>query len=303
MTNDLVIRPKSYDELERFAVWAAKSDFVPEAYQNKPHNIMIAIQMGSEVGLAPLAAIQNIAVIGGRPTIWGDAMLGVVRASGLLEHISETIIGAGDSRKAVCVVRRVGDTEDIVGEFSVADAKQARLWTKGIWQSYPDRMLKMRARGFALRDAFPDVLKGLISYEEARDYSQTVEHDPEEKLDRIERKLGDTREFGQVVDVFDEEAQARELLAAQQATNAMKALATCQPSRDDLKATIEKPKFIERMDRLEADYPILAEEVRAAISARDNALIQREIEAEIAKNFPPTKNDDEVEFPIGDSGT
>jgi hypothetical protein len=30
-------------------------------------------------------------------------------------------------------------------------------------------MLQMRARGFALRDAFPDVLKGLITAEEAQD--------------------------------------------------------------------------------------------------------------------------------------
>ena len=32
-------------------------------------------------------------------------------------------------------------------------------------------MLKMRARGFALRDKFSDALKGLITVEEARDYN------------------------------------------------------------------------------------------------------------------------------------
>jgi hypothetical protein len=31
-------------------------------------------------------------------------------------------------------------------------------------------MLKMRARGFAIRDAFPDVLSGIITREEAEDY-------------------------------------------------------------------------------------------------------------------------------------
>jgi hypothetical protein len=31
-------------------------------------------------------------------------------------------------------------------------------------------MLQMRARGFALRDAYPDVLKGLITAEEAQDF-------------------------------------------------------------------------------------------------------------------------------------
>jgi hypothetical protein len=54
--------------------------------------------------------------------------------------------------------------------FSVVDAKRAGLFTKaGPWQTYPRRMLQMRARSFALRDAFPNVLKGLISVEEALD--------------------------------------------------------------------------------------------------------------------------------------
>ena len=48
--------------------------------------------------------------------------------------------------------------------------KATRLWGKNVWKSYPDRMLQMRARGFALRDSFPDVLKGLITREEAQDY-------------------------------------------------------------------------------------------------------------------------------------
>jgi hypothetical protein len=58
-------------------------------------------------------------------------------------------------------------------QFSVADAKRAGLWGKsGPWTQYPRRMLQLRARGFALRDAFPDVLKGLVTAEEAQDYPQ-----------------------------------------------------------------------------------------------------------------------------------
>jgi hypothetical protein len=59
----------------------------------------------------------------------------------------------------------------VVAKFSVEDAKRAGLWGKqGPWSAYPKRMMQMRARGFALRDAFPDVLKGLITAEEAQDY-------------------------------------------------------------------------------------------------------------------------------------
>jgi hypothetical protein len=59
----------------------------------------------------------------------------------------------------------------VESRFSVEDAKRAGLWGKqGPWTAYPKRMLSMRARGFAIRDCFADVLKGLITAEEAQDY-------------------------------------------------------------------------------------------------------------------------------------
>jgi hypothetical protein len=58
----------------------------------------------------------------------------------------------------------------VVGRFSVADARAASLWGKaGPWKQYPQRMLQMRARGFALRDDFADLLRGVMSAGEARD--------------------------------------------------------------------------------------------------------------------------------------
>src|SRR5690606_6210149 len=59
----------------------------------------------------------------------------------------------------------------IKATFSVADAKKAGLWGKqGPWQQYPKRMLSMRARAFALRDGFADVLRGLGIAEEVQDH-------------------------------------------------------------------------------------------------------------------------------------
>jgi hypothetical protein len=163
------LRPQSFAELERFAAMAAKSSMVPKDYINRPENIMVAIQMGSELGLAPLQSLQNISVINGRPAIWGDAMIGLCRASPACEDIIESIAGDGDAMIATCVAKRRGSTP-ITSRFGVADAKRAGLWNKGgTWQQYPNRMLQMRARGFALRDAFPDLLRGLISAEEADD--------------------------------------------------------------------------------------------------------------------------------------
>lgn len=164
-----ILRPQSFNDLMTFASMAAKSALVPKDYQGKPENVMLAVQMGSELGLAPMQALQNIAVINGRPAVWGDAMLGLCRASEVCDDVVETFEGDGDKLTAVCTAKRSG-CAPVTARFSVEDAKKASLWGKGgPWQQYPRRMLQMRARGFALRDAFPDVLRGLIAAEEALD--------------------------------------------------------------------------------------------------------------------------------------
>ncbi|HEX7390611.1 MAG TPA: hypothetical protein VF286_10900 [Acidiphilium sp.] len=173
----------TFSDLEKFAAMAANSDFVPAAYRGKPANIVLAIQLGSEIGLGPMQSIQNIAVINGKPAVYGDAMLALCRRDRRCLRVTERIVGEGDARTAECVVERAapdGSVERIGATFSVADAKQAKLWLKRgrngedtPWITYPERMLTFRARGFALRDAFPDLLRGLISAEEAADYPIT----------------------------------------------------------------------------------------------------------------------------------
>jgi hypothetical protein len=160
----------SLDELYRFAKFIASSPFAPKGFST-PEAITVAIQYGYELGMTPMQSLQNVAVINGKPSIYGDAMLAVVRRSGLLEYITEHFEGSGEQRKAVCIVKRVGAPVERVTEFSVADARRAGLLGKpGPWQQYPDRMMMFRARGFALRDEFGDALAGLISVEEAMDY-------------------------------------------------------------------------------------------------------------------------------------
>jgi hypothetical protein len=179
----MVLRPQSFGELVQFAQMAAKSSMVPPAYKGQPESIMLAIQMGSELGLAPMQSLQNIAVVNGRPTVWGDAVVGLCRQSPVCKDIVETFTGEGDKMIATCTAIRVG-AEPVARSFSVEDAKKAGLWGKaGPWQQYPKRMLQMRARGFAVRDAFPDVLRGLITAEEAADIptrdtfaGPTIEH-------------------------------------------------------------------------------------------------------------------------------
>ena len=166
------LAPQSLDEAFRFADMLATSDLVPKDFQRKPGNILVAMQWGAEVGLKPLQALQNIAVINGRPSLWGDAVIALARSSPVCEYVIEQ----EDGDTAVCRVKRRGEPEQ-VRTFSAADAKIAGLAGKaGPWTQYPRRMRQMRARAFALRDVFPDVLKGLPVAEELIDMQPTERH-------------------------------------------------------------------------------------------------------------------------------
>lgn len=169
---------RSLDDFWRYAKFVAASGFAPKGME-KPESVVVAMQMGAELGITPMAALQNIAVINGRPSVFGDTALALVRNSGELESFEETYVGriGTDEFGARCVVKRKG-CKAATEEFTIADAKLAKLWGKpGPWSEYPKRMLRFRARSYALRDHFGDILKGFRTVEEAHDINpQGFEH-------------------------------------------------------------------------------------------------------------------------------
>lgn len=160
--------PQTLEEAWRLAGALASSGMTPKSYGSDQNKIMVGMMAGAEVGLTPMASLQSIAVIGNNPSLWGDGALGLIQASGLLEDMAED----DDGNTATCTMKRKGRSTPIVRTFSMEDAKKAGLAGKaGPWTQYPARMRQMRARAFAMRDGFADVLRGLHIAEEVRDYA------------------------------------------------------------------------------------------------------------------------------------
>ena len=183
------LQPQNVTEAMQMAEMLSKSQMIPKNYQNKPQDTLVAMMMGSELGLHPIQALQNIAVINGKPSIYGDAMLALVQNHSAFGGIQESFDEA--AQVATCIVwRKNGEKHTVT--FSQADAKQAGLWAKaGPWSQYPKRMMTFRARGFALRDQFADALAGLISREEAedmpeRDMGSAQRHEKPKEVTAIE---------------------------------------------------------------------------------------------------------------------
>lgn len=135
-------------------------------FESAEAQVVVAIAYGMEVGLPPICAAQQVAVINGRACVWGDAMLALCMRSPYWDNmLDERIEGEGENTTAYCTVKRKG-MKPVTRSFSAKEARQAGLLDKQAWKTYPRRMLQMRARAFALRDTFPDVLRGLYAAEE-----------------------------------------------------------------------------------------------------------------------------------------
>lgn len=169
----------SIEDLTAIAQILFKGGLRP-SWASRYEDLVTVILAGQAVGVQPVQAVNGIMIMGGRAVIWGDLALALVRSSGLLEEFAERIDGQGDNRKATCRVKRRGEQQAVEQSYSMADARQAGLLDEkrhkktGPWWTNPDRQLRMRARSFALRDTFTDVLCGLGIAEEETDFTGTT---------------------------------------------------------------------------------------------------------------------------------
>ena len=171
------IVPTSWGEIVTIASAICRSGMAPKSYLDRqgnaiPDKVAVAMMAGMEVGLTPMASLQSIAVINGTPSLWGDGLMAVIRASGLLEDLQEGI-ELDDKTKmplmAWCKVKRRGESWK---ERALTWPEVVRAgWSNkdGPWRMTPGRMMTIRVRTWLLRDVFADVLRGLRSAEEEQD--------------------------------------------------------------------------------------------------------------------------------------
>lgn len=163
--------PKNVKEAFELATILSKSSIVPQGFAGKPESVFICISFGMELGLPPLQALQNIYVVNNKPTIYGDAALALASEYPSVEMIDEDAPDVAMKNSCGRCAVKLKSGQVIERRFSVEDAKKAGLWGKsGPWTQYTGRMLMLRARSWAIRDAVPGCLKGMQIREEVDDY-------------------------------------------------------------------------------------------------------------------------------------
>lgn len=165
--------PVDFESKLKMADTLAKSGLLPQGLST-PEKVVVALQWGYELGLSPMVAINNIAVVNGKPSLSTDMLHAIVRKSheyGGVQWVKQ------DDKIAECIVKRITPnfSEEVRGVFTIEDAKKAGLADKDNWKKYPARMLKHRALSYALRDAFPDIISGFYNEDEITEIAEPKE--------------------------------------------------------------------------------------------------------------------------------
>lgn len=209
------LTPANAQEAFEVANNLAQSSLIPSALKGKPADIVVSMAYGAELGLQPLQSLQNISVINGRPSLWGDAMRALVLNSHDLVSLKEW----DENGTFYCEITRrtrAGGEITIRKSFGDAEAQQANLLGKqGPWKQYPNRMKQMRAFGFAARDAYADRLRGFITREEAEDMPTQAQHNatPQERDVTPQKEVNSIDDFLEQADPVESLEESREVFA------------------------------------------------------------------------------------------
>lgn len=185
MSNETsIVQLSTMGELKERAEIFSKSPLLPTALRNKPFDVLIILQIGAELGLPPMQAIDGIHVIQGKPSI--SPQLGLSLAQSKLPGFFVKYNEISETKASVTMGRdRAYPDEAYTSVWDLERAKKLGVLDKDNWKKQPGTMLKWRAIGECLRTVCPDVMKGLYTDVELED----IRPNPSDKLTRVQETL------------------------------------------------------------------------------------------------------------------
>lgn len=165
--------PSVIDNLNRaynLASFLCQASNIPQAYQNRPADCMIAIDMAERMNVSPMFVFQNMFVVKGKPSWSGQACKALIDNCGKFRNAKHVYFGEGDNHGCYIEAIRTDSNEVVRGvAVTVAMAKAENWWQNKKWQNMTDLMLGYRAATFFARIHCPELLMGLATEGEADD--------------------------------------------------------------------------------------------------------------------------------------
>ena len=184
----VVLMPQSMSDVMQAADFLSKSALIPSALRGKPADVAIIVMTGMDLGIGPMQALQNIAVVNGKPTAEGKLLLALIQS-----RCPEAGIEI-QSEPTKAVVKMTRGKNSYTATWDTARARTLGLMDKPNYKSQPGTMLKWRAVADAARTLFSDVVLGILTNDEAEDIRETkeVESTVTDKVARLAAKVTET---------------------------------------------------------------------------------------------------------------
>lgn len=170
------MNPETFNHMARVSSTLAKSNLVPQNYQNKPEDCLIAFDMANRMGVNPLMVMQNLYVVKGKPAWSGQACMALINASGRFVNVKHNYFGKEGADERGCFVSadRADTGEHIEGVKVTLAMAKAEGWTSNAkWRNMPELMLAYRSAAFFARVYCPDMLMGCQTTDEVDDVRRT----------------------------------------------------------------------------------------------------------------------------------
>lgn len=161
-----------FNQMARVASVLSKSTLVPQNYQNKAEDCLIAFEMASRTNMNPLAVMQNLYVVKGKPAWSGQACMALINASGRFSSVRHVYFGKEGTDERGCYVEAIRtDTGEVVNGVKVTlSMAKSEGWTSNPkWRNMPELMLAYRSSAFFARVYCPDMLMGCQTVDEVYD--------------------------------------------------------------------------------------------------------------------------------------
>ena len=163
---------ESFKDIFNIGKMFASSTLVPIAYQNKPMDCTIAVDMANRMGVSPMMVMQNLYVVKGKPSWSGQACMSMINASAKFKSAKPVYFGEKGTDNRGCRIEAI-DTETgelIQGtDITIEMAKDEGWLANTKWKNMPEQMLAYRAAAFFARIYIPNALMGVVVEGEVED--------------------------------------------------------------------------------------------------------------------------------------
>jgi hypothetical protein len=152
----------------------SQSTLVPQQFQNNPANCLIALEQSNRLNISPMAVMQNLYIVQGKPSFSSSFIIGLINASGKYDMELQFDEEEKDGKPYACTCWTEKDGRKVTGIKITMDMADKEGWTKkngSKWLTIPQVMLRYRAASFFARMNCPELSIGLYSKEELDDFS------------------------------------------------------------------------------------------------------------------------------------